>query len=374
MKPTWPSKAAKAVPTDLRRLRVHAITHTLFPRASLKAAVDRLGFVQADPIRSPARAQDLILRLRATGYRAGDLDRHYRELELEEDFVYAYGFVPQSIWQLLHPRKTTGLTELEKKVLEVVRGCGELHPRELEAHLGRKRAVNAWGGYSKATTHALQKLHYRGLLRIAGRENGIRLYQSLPQRDQSIQPPAEPLPLDARLQKVVRLVANILAPIPEKSLREAMGHLRHLGDVRSALRSCEFGHQTIDGLKYVWPASDAPSPEEAPRMVRILAPFDPLVWDRRRFEHLWGWPYRFEAYTPMAQRVRGYYAMPLLWGDAVIGWANLSVSAGKLVPEFGFIGKRPTDAAFRRALEEELASFDYFLGSLVGGTIPLRRK
>ena len=50
--------------------------------------------------------------------------------------------------------------------------------------------------------------------------------------------------------------------------------------------------------------------------VRLLAPFDPVVWDRRRFEVFWGWAYRFEAYTPAPKRVRGYYALPLMWGDA----------------------------------------------------------
>lgn len=59
--------------------------------------------------------------------------------------------------------------------------------------------------------------------------------------------------------------------------------------------------------------------EASSPQVNFLAPFDPLVWDRRRFEHLWGWSYRFEAYTPPAKRVRGYYAMPLLWGERVIG-------------------------------------------------------
>ena len=57
---------------DLERLRVHAISQSLFPQTTLKAAIRRLGFVQADPIRSPARAQDLILRHRVKGYRAGE--------------------------------------------------------------------------------------------------------------------------------------------------------------------------------------------------------------------------------------------------------------------------------------------------------------
>jgi uncharacterized protein YcaQ len=355
---------------NLQQLRVHAITHSLFPPTHLKAAIDRLGFVQADPIRSPARAQDLILRQRVKGYRAGDLERRYADLDLEEDFLYAYGFVPRTVWQLLHPREARGLKPLEKKVLEVIQKVGgDLHPKELEAHLGRQRAVNAWGRYSKATTHALQHLHYRGLLRIARRVSGIRIYQAM------AAPPLDSLPLPQRLQKVVMLVANILAPVPEKSLREALGRLRHLGDARAQLQACDLERHTVDGLTYVWPASSKRKSIEVPRAVRILSPFDPLVWDRRRFEHLWGWQYRFEAYTPAAKRVRGYYAMPILWHEAMIGWANLSVTAGQLdAPQLGFVGERPADADFRRALDQELARIGYFLGSLVGGTIPLSRK
>ena len=68
----------------LQRLRAHAIEHTLFEPTTLTAAIGRLGFLQADPIRSPARAQDLILRHRVTGYRVGELEALYPSLELEE--------------------------------------------------------------------------------------------------------------------------------------------------------------------------------------------------------------------------------------------------------------------------------------------------
>ena len=76
-------------------------------------------------------------------------------------------------------------------------------------------------------------------------------------------------------------------------------------------------------------------------MVRLLAPFDPLVWDRRRFEMLWGWAYRFEAYTPARQRKLGYYALPLLWRDRVIGWGNVSVKDGELIADLGYVASRP---------------------------------
>ena len=70
----------------------------------------------------------------------------------------------------------------------------------------------------------------------------------------------------------------------------------------------------------------------SPEAVRLLAPFDPIVWERRRFEHLWGWDYRFEAYTRPEQRRFGYYAMPLLWGYDVIGWANVSLKEDGWTP------------------------------------------
>ena len=61
------------------------------------------------------------------------------------------------------------------------------------------------------------------------------------------------------------------------------------------------------------------------------APFDPVVWDRRRFELLWNWAYRFEAYTPVPKRRWGYYALPLLWREGVIGWARASVAGRALI-------------------------------------------
>jgi uncharacterized protein YcaQ len=342
---------------DLARLRAHAISHSLFPPTTLKAALDRLGFVQADPIRSPARAQDLILRHRVKTYRAGDLERRYASLNIEEDFLYAYGFLPRGIWRLLHPRKVPGMSKLEKNVLAAVCKFGIMHPQELEEHFGSVRVINAWGGYSKATTRALELLHHRGLLRIARRKNGIRLYELT-------QPGGEGLSPQERLQKLVMATANVLAPVSEKSLQTNTTLLRSLGNTRSIihdlLRTGELERQTVDGINYVWPHSSRVK-KEPPRSVRFLAPFDPVVWDRRRFEHLWGWPYRFEAYTPAAKRLRGYYAMPLLWGESVIGWANASVEEQFLKIDVGFAAGRPTDADFRQELEAEVQRLETFL-------------
>ncbi len=112
--------------------------------------------------------------------------------------------------------------------------------------------------------------------------------------------------------------------------------------------------------------------------MRLLAPFDPVVHDRARFELLWGWAYRFEAYTPAPKRKLGYYALPLLWRDRVIGWGNLAVKSGgvpksnlgtrnlgtrTLTSELGYVaGQPPRDRAFKRELAAELERMRVFLG------------
>lgn len=348
---------AVRVEDPLRQIRSLAVSRSLFEPTTLKAALARMAFVQADPIRSPARAQDLILRHRVANYHAGDLEAHYPLLEVEEDVLYAYGFLSRPVWQLLQPRDTTRLLKLEKRILEVVRELGEAHPAELEEHFGGDRVINAWGGYSKATTQALDDLRHRGLLRIARRENGIRVYEPA-------KLPSEPARPADRLRKLILVIAEILAPVPERTLTAAIARFAHWGHPRKALndliRSGELEKHPIGGLSYIWPASPPDKSQEHKR-VRFLAPFDPIVWDRRRFEHLWGWAYRFEAYTPIRKRVRGYYAMPLLWRDAVIGWANAQMNGGQLSIEVGFADKRPLERAFRVELDREIANLETFL-------------
>jgi uncharacterized protein YcaQ len=347
------------VPT-LKELRTVAVSNSFFQPTSLKSAIERLGFVQADPIRAPARAQDLILRHRVDGYRQGDLDEQYPNLDLEEDTIYAYGFVPRRVWQLLQPRKTDGLRILEKKVLEAVSEIGETHPRDLQIHLGNRRVVNAWGGYSAATTQTLENLRHRGLLRIVRRENGIRLYEPARPFDVSLTP-------KQRLEQLILKVAALLAPSPEKSLRAVVSRYRQWGDPRESidalLKNGDLERHVVEGIAYLSPPfSSTHSGDNESRRVRFLAPFDPLIWDRRRFEHFWGWAYRFEAYTPESKRVRGYYAMPTLWGDKVIGWVNIAVSESGLSIQVGFISKRPSDRSFTSELEREIQSFKAFLG------------
>ena len=367
-------------PLTLTRLRRMAIAASFRAPAPLPAVIRTMGFVQADPIRVPARAQDLILHHRVSDYRAGDLEQRFALLDVEEDFFYAYGIVPRDTWRLLHPRHDEQSEDgrhtpsgLAADVLAFVRERGMTHPRDLAEQFGRERALNGWGSWSAATTRALQSLHYYGLLRVAQRRDGIRVYAPAPPHD-------EPLSREERIRRIVLLVVRILAPLPERSLRPTCTLLARgvpdLGDpveaVSALLASGELESGDAEGERYLWPAGLAA--REPPRVVRLLAPFDPLVWDRRRFAMLWDWEYRFEAYTPAAERRLGYYAMPLLWGEQVIGWANAAMAAAGLQVTTGFIGAVPKGQEFRRALDAEIQSLSAFLQRRTGQARGMRME
>ena len=128
-------------------------------------------------------------------------------------------------------------------------------------------------------------------------------------------------------------------------------------ELKSALQRARqrLSHARVDDVDWYWPAGERLPESAPPDAVRLLAPFDPVVWDRRRFELFWGWAYRFEAYTPAAKRKRGYYALPLLWRDRVIGWGNVSVKNGELQADIGYVDAQPPrDRTFTRELEAEL--------------------
>ncbi|OFW45746.1 MAG: cytoplasmic protein [Acidobacteria bacterium RIFCSPLOWO2_12_FULL_67_14b] len=351
---------------DVRRFAVSG----LFGPVTLARAIDTLGFVQADPIRAPARAQDLTLRPRVDGYRAGDLERLYPALPVEEDVFINYGFVTRSLQALMHPRAGAALSptasnKRAQAVLAFVRERGTVHPREVDAHFAHGRVTNYWGGSSSATTHLLEAMHYKGLLRVARREAGIRIYAV----QQHGPAPIGAAARRARVDQLIDVVVRKYAPVPAASLSFIVGRLRYAvpqwrHDLAGALRRAKarLSHVEVEGHTWYWPAGERASTEAPPDAVRLLAPFDPVVWDRRRFELLWGWAYRFEAYTPVSKRRLGYYALPLLWRDRVIGWANLSMENGTLRAEVGYVaGARPRDRAFRRALEAELERMRGFL-------------
>ena len=362
--------------TSLVQLRRYAIARSLFPPTTLGRAITKLGFVQADPIRAPARAQDLTLRHRVIGYRAGDLERRYARLGIEEDFFVNYGFLPRAGHALMHPRVApaawrVGPKKRAEEVLAFVREHGSVHPRAVDDHFSHGRVTNYWGGSSNATSHLLNNLHYRGLLRVVRRENGIRIYAAHEHPPRAMDGGSRRALIDA----LVDIVVNKYAPLPAASLGALVSRLRfgapQLGAERKGALERARGRLArtrINGVEWFWPADESipRKPDARYNEARFLAPFDPVVWDRRRFELFWGWAYRFEAYTPAPKRKLGYYALPLLWRDDVIGWGNLSVRDGLLDATIGLAAERSVEPDLRTAVSRELDRMSQFLGVGLG--------
>ncbi len=358
-------------PLTLAALRRYAVARTLFAPTTLGRAINKLGFVQADPIRAPARAQDLTLRHRVKNYRAGDLERRYASLGIEEDFFVNYGFLPRATHAVMHPRtprKAWAKSDAVKAdaILDFVRQRGVVHPRDVDAHFQHGKTQNWFGGSSNASTQLLDGLHYRGHLRVAGRAGGVRLYAAreatVPHEDTA-----------AAMDALVDIIVRKYAPLPARTLSELIYHLRlgvpqWSGERRASLARAarRLPSAEVDGIIWYWPEGEDPRAARwrpDPDQLLLLAPFDPVVWDRRRFEILWGWKYRFEAYTPAAKRQRGYYALPLLRDDAVLGWGNLAVVDDRLQAEIGYAsGGPPSGKAHKAALDEEVERMRVFLG------------
>jgi uncharacterized protein YcaQ len=359
------------MPIALEDLRRYAVARSLFAPTTLNRAFEKLAFVQADPIRAPARAQDLTLRHRVKNYRAGDLERRYATLDIEEDFFINYGFVTRSLQKLMHPRTRfspwqSGRRRQAQDLLQFVRERGAVHPREVDDHFSHGSVTNYWGGLSNATTHLLDGMHYRGLLRVARREGGIRIYAAHEHGPGPTDRGARRLQIDALVDVAVRTYA----PLPAASLSRLVSRLRYAvpqwqGELKGALLRAKhrLSHARVAGADWFWPSDEQLRPGAPADSVRLLAPFDPLVWDRHRFEVFWGWAYRFEAYTPASRRKLGYYALPLLWRDRVIGWGNAFVKDDRLCTDLGYVDSQPPrDRAFRRELEAEFGRMRRFLG------------
>ena len=355
----------------LDNLRRFAVARSLFPPTTLERVLGTLGFVQADPIRAPARAQDLTLRHRVEGYRAGDLERRYATLDVEEDVFVNYGFLTRAVHALMHPRAGMAPWPVSQRrrveaVLAFVRTRGAVHPRLVDDHFAHGTVKNYWGGSSNATTHLLDAMHYSGLLRVVRREAGIRVYGAR----ESVLPPADKGDRAARLDALVDVVVRTYAPLPGPSLSNLVGRLRYgvpqwRRELKPALQRARLrlAQARVDGIEWYWPADEMIGTDTSSDTVRLVAPFDPVVWDRRRFELFWGWSYRFEAYTPANRRTRGYYALPLLWRDRAIGWGNISLENGALRADVGYIaGRPPRERRFSRALDAELERLRIFLG------------
>ena len=168
------------------------------------------------------------------------------------------------------------------------------------------KTQNWFGGSSNASTQLLDGMHYRGLLRIARRDSGMRLYAA---REAHAAAP-DPRRGDGRAWSTWSWPStHPCLPRRSASWSATCAPPRRNGATPAAprwhVRKAQAAERLVDGVDVVLARGEDPASRRhaaARERVRLLAPFDPVVWDRRRFEHFWGWAYRFEAYTPAPKR------------------------------------------------------------------------
>lgn len=315
-------------------------------RAALRRMLARTGLLQMDSVNVLVRAHYLPAFSRLGPYSTEALDRMAwrNPRELFEYWGHEASLLPVSLWPLLRWRMeraheeawgriraiATGRPGFVARVLEVVRERGPVRASEVEAELmgppsnGSRRRPGPWWDRSD-TKNALEWLFWSGQVTSAGRRGFERIYD-VPERvlPESVLSRPAPSPSDAR-RSLLEIAAGALGVGTEADLRDYFrlrpAEARH--GIADLVEAGILRQVRVEGWRqpaYLHPAA------RLPRRVRaraLLAPFDPLVWDRARTERVFGMRYRIEIYVPASRRLHGYYVLPFLLGEDLVARVDL---------------------------------------------------
>lgn len=360
---------------SLAQLRRFIVAHQGFatrPRTARKddvtAAVGRLGCVQLDSISTVDRAHRLTLSARLGRYPAGSVSRLLGEARIFEYWAHEACLLPIEDWPLfkrrmeeLSDRHWWGRERLdrasEQLVLDAIRERGALPSRAFDGTGAHPGEMWNW----KPAKRALEHLFAAGEIVIAGRDGFQRLYD-LPERVIPRRYLDAPTPSEEAFRRgyALRAVqgrgALTEAAIAEhcrlsgggKEMRPVVDRLVADGEVRRVA--------VADGGPPVVVPASAEVDGNPPRAGVLLSPFDNMLWDRGFVERIFGFRHVIEVYKREPERVYGYYVLPFLYGDRLVGRADLKtdrkegvlrVKAFHLEP--GVRRSRALDKAFDRA-------------------------
>ena len=333
------------------------------PHPTLAAALDHHGYIQIDPINICGRMHDLILRNRVEDYREGDLMRYLHGPDTTplpagqrvafEHHVPGTGILvafPLEAWpHLIHAMRQWSLgrgawagrlTPREEKLaqylLAEITARGPLGSEDFD---DPRKARRVWGA-SKLVKATLQKLFFHGRVLIAQRANNRRRYD-LPER---VLPAAvltrrePPAAETTRWRVLLKLRQRRLGLLTREELRIVADDVQPV-----AVEGCPTLYCLRDDaplLEALQETADENDPRAAGggHSPRLLAPLDPLIYDRRVTAALWDFDYTWEAYTPPRKRVRGYYALPVLVGTEIVG--HVDPKADRVARKLHLVSRR----------------------------------
>ncbi len=347
---------------EARRVAVVAQLLTAERPSDLVRTVHRLTFLQLDPTAAVAPSADLVAWSRLGGaYRPEHLTRALDERQLFELGALVRPMSDVGLYLAFQPRPGSAVSAwleaneaFRRDVLALLRDAGPLQSRDIPDTAAVPWQSTGWT-HQRNVTQLLEILAVRGQVAIAGRVGRQRLWD-LPER---VYP------------------ADVVVPAPEEAahLRDVR-RLASLGIARDVavampVEPITVGRAgepaTVAGVPGRWrvdPAVVAAALEHpfAPRTA-LLSPFDRLIHDRVRAQQLFDYEYVLEMYKPAAQRRWGYFALPVLHGDRLVGKldAKADRKAGRLVVH-ALHEDVPLDAEVRDAVGQEVRALADWLG------------
>jgi uncharacterized protein YcaQ len=296
-------------------------------------AINRLSYLQIDTISVVDRAHLHVMSSRITNFDSGHLDKLTGERNLYEYWSHAAAYLPFESYRFSIPVMKGWHASrqcdraLAKKVMDRIRLEGPLQSRDFEDNRARKST--GWWQW-KPAKQVLEHLFLSGELMVTRREGFQKVFDLKENVIPSHIDTREPN-IEQWSRHIVLNMIKALGVASEYDLGYAKPTIRRLAKVglkepikhtiSTMLRDGELIEVTIDGRTcYTTNKFLEALPLRAhKKLVKILSPFDNLVINRRRIKELFGFDYQLECYLPAEKRRYGYFSLPLLYGDALIG-------------------------------------------------------
>lgn len=322
--------------------------HALPTMRTFTRTLARTGVLQVDSVNVLQRAHYMPLFSRMGSYDVRLLRRaaEERPRRIVEYWAHVQAYMPVELWPVMRHRMDSYRERrgkwwpivdvrpgLEADVLAAVRDRGPVTARDLEAEFGSgPRTREHWGWNWSEARKVLDFLYMVGDLAIAGRNDQFEVRYDLPERVLPAHVLAAPTPsLEEANRELVRRAARshgvgtaqCLADYFRMRLQPGAGVTGAKAAIADLVEAGELLPVTIEGWRRpAYLHRDAARPR-AVHARALLSPFDPLVWERARTEHLFGFRYRIEIYVPAHKREYGYYVLPFLLGDRIVARVDL---------------------------------------------------